>query len=220
MCRELPVGSGLAQRDSGPQTPLLAAGCSSLDCLVAPAANEKWRNKPLVWRISEFPLAGPATFSRVWSCPGLAAFPGVCSLVRLALPSCGWQQIFKRLWLCVVAAQGRLSPGIRLGLPTSPTFLPKAAPQRWWFRICSGALSLPMLFWTSLTGLANRANRHDWFRIYLFTLKYNQIFKRRSLLVLLSLTSDKILMVTKTLLVRGGSIQNHLLKYIINNNLK
>lgn len=46
VCRELPVGTGLAQRESGPQTPLLVTDCSSLDCLMAlpqlaPAAHEK-----------------------------------------------------------------------------------------------------------------------------------------------------------------------------------
>lgn len=56
VCRELPVGTGLAQRDSGPQSPLLVTACSSLDCLMAhpelgPAANEKWGKKPLVWRM-------------------------------------------------------------------------------------------------------------------------------------------------------------------------
>lgn len=47
VCRELPVGTGLAQSVSGPQNPLLVTGCLSLDCPMAlpelaPAANEKW----------------------------------------------------------------------------------------------------------------------------------------------------------------------------------
>lgn len=47
VCRELPGGTGLAQKESGPQTPLLGTGCSSLHCLMAlpvlaPAANENW----------------------------------------------------------------------------------------------------------------------------------------------------------------------------------
>lgn len=47
VCRELPGGTGLAQKESGPQTPLLGTGCSSPHCLMAlpvlaPAANENW----------------------------------------------------------------------------------------------------------------------------------------------------------------------------------
>lgn len=131
--------------------------------------------------------------SPVWCCPVWLLSRGLCSLVGLALPSCGWQQIFRSSVPWLLRARWALASGWTHHKPSpaaqsSSLGVMLSIYLYLLWSTSSNVLSLPILFWASLAGIAIR---YDWCRIYLFTLKYNHIFKRRSpLLVLLSLNPN------------------------------